>query len=40
LIIGALMLGTSLVIALRSFRLSQPADAAQGRAVLTAQYSL
>ncbi len=40
LIIGALMLGTSLVIALRSFRLSQPVDAAQGRAVLTAQYSL
>ena len=40
LIIGALMLGTSLVIALRSFRLSQPADAAQRRAVLTAQYSL
>ena len=40
LIIGALMLGTSLVIALRAFRLSRTADAAHGRAVLTEQYSL
>ena len=40
LIIGALMLVTSLVIALRAFRLSQPAGAAQGRPVLTEQYSL
>ncbi|MGZ8484453.1 MAG: COX15/CtaA family protein [Candidatus Binatia bacterium] len=40
LIIGALMLGTSLTIALRAFRLSQPAGAAHGRPVLTQQYSL
>lgn len=40
LIIGALMLGTSLAIALRAFRLSQPAGAAHGRPVLTQQYSL
>ncbi len=40
LIIGALMLATSLTIALRAFRLSQPAGAAHGRPVLTQQYSL
>lgn len=40
LIIGALMLVTSLTIALRAFRLSQPSGAAQGRPVLTEQYSV
>ncbi len=40
LIIGALMLVTSLTIALRAFRLSQPAGAAHGRPVLTQQYSV
>ena len=40
LIIGALMLATSLAIALSAFRLSPPAGAAQGRPVLTEQYSL
>jgi cytochrome c oxidase assembly protein subunit 15 len=40
LIIGALMLATSLTIALRAFRLSQPPGAAHGHPVLTQQYSL
>ena len=40
LIIGALMLATGLAIALRAFRLSPPAGAAQERPVLTEQYSL
>ena len=40
LIIGALMLVTSLTIALRALRLSQPAGATHGRPVLTQQYSL
>lgn len=39
LIVGALMLVTSLAIALRAFRLSSSAGVAQGRPVLTEQYS-
>ena len=40
LIIGALMLVTSLTIALRAFRFSRPVGSTQGRPVLTEQYSL
>ena len=40
LIIGALMLVTSLTLALRAFRYSKPRQSRQGRTVLTEQYSV
>jgi cytochrome c oxidase assembly protein subunit 15 len=40
LIIGALMLVTSLTIALRALRFSRPVGSTQGRPVLTEQYSV
>lgn len=40
LIIGALMLVTSLTLALRAFRLSKPGQTRQGRKLLTEEYSV